>query len=140
MFGCFFLFKQKTAYEMRISDWSSDVCSSDLAGAVYRATKPESRLRSALVLVDIGDRVLDGRDLLGSIVGDFDAEFFLERHHQLDDVEAVSAEIVDEARVLGDLVGLDAEMLDDDLLHAIGGLAHVPSPSDRKSTRLNSSH
>src|SRR3546814_1397274 len=30
--GCFsfFFFKQKTAYEMRISDWSSDVCSSDL--------------------------------------------------------------------------------------------------------------
>src|SRR3546814_3190863 len=30
---CFFFFKQKTAYEMRISDWSSDVCSSDLIGA-----------------------------------------------------------------------------------------------------------
>src|SRR3546814_17699445 len=29
---CFCFFKQKTAYEMRISDWSSDVCSSDLAG------------------------------------------------------------------------------------------------------------
>src|SRR3546814_10010820 len=28
----FFFFKQKTAYEMRISDWSSDVCSSDLWG------------------------------------------------------------------------------------------------------------
>src|SRR3546814_20373172 len=28
---CFCFFKQKTAYEMRISDWSSDVCSSDLA-------------------------------------------------------------------------------------------------------------
>src|SRR3546814_19432175 len=28
----FFFFKQKTAYEMRISDWSSDVCSSDVAG------------------------------------------------------------------------------------------------------------
>src|SRR3546814_7438866 len=27
---CFFCFKQRTAYEMRISDWSSDVCSSDL--------------------------------------------------------------------------------------------------------------
>src|SRR3546814_15442081 len=27
---CFFFFRQKTAYEMRISDWSSDVCSSDL--------------------------------------------------------------------------------------------------------------
>src|SRR3546814_6530822 len=29
---CVFFFKQKTAYEMRISDWSSDVCSSDLIG------------------------------------------------------------------------------------------------------------
>src|SRR3546814_5509274 len=28
--GVFFFFKQKTAYEMRISDWSSDVCSSDV--------------------------------------------------------------------------------------------------------------
>src|SRR3546814_6632328 len=32
----FFFFKQKTAYEMRISDWSSDVCSSDLTGGVDR--------------------------------------------------------------------------------------------------------
>src|SRR3546814_15932143 len=31
---CFFFFKQKTAYEMRISDWSSDVCSSDLNSSV----------------------------------------------------------------------------------------------------------
>src|SRR3546814_7155874 len=30
MYGVVFFFKQKTAYEMRISDWSSDVCSSDL--------------------------------------------------------------------------------------------------------------
>src|SRR3546814_5008299 len=30
MISSFFFFKQKTAYEMRISDWSSDVCSSDL--------------------------------------------------------------------------------------------------------------
>src|SRR3546814_18689553 len=30
----FFFFKQKTAYEMRISDWSSDVCSSDLPGQI----------------------------------------------------------------------------------------------------------
>src|SRR3546814_6319795 len=30
IFFLFFFFKQKTAYEMRISDWSSDVCSSDL--------------------------------------------------------------------------------------------------------------
>src|SRR3546814_4459451 len=32
-FSFFFFFKQKTAYEMRISDWSSDVCSSDLTPA-----------------------------------------------------------------------------------------------------------
>src|SRR3546814_4389079 len=32
---CFFFFKQKTAYEMRISDWSSDVCSSDLVKHIY---------------------------------------------------------------------------------------------------------
>src|SRR3546814_538448 len=32
----FFLFKQKTAYEMRISDWSSDVCSSDLFTARWK--------------------------------------------------------------------------------------------------------
>src|SRR3546814_13274270 len=36
---CFFFFKQKTAYEMRISDWSSDVCSSDL-GRDRRAGRP----------------------------------------------------------------------------------------------------
>src|SRR3546814_3042860 len=49
----FFFFKQKTAYEMRISDWSSDVCSSDLSdqevcigdryrigGALFEVTQP----------------------------------------------------------------------------------------------------
>src|SRR3546814_9713236 len=36
-FDSFFFFKQKTAYEMRISDWSSDVCSSDLVQ--HRATQ-----------------------------------------------------------------------------------------------------
>src|SRR3546814_19115713 len=38
----FFFFKQKTAYEMRISDWSSDVCSSDLV-------KPQVEVRSRRV-------------------------------------------------------------------------------------------
>src|SRR3546814_2782732 len=37
---CFFFFKQKTAYEMRISDWSSDVCSSDLSLSVLRYEAP----------------------------------------------------------------------------------------------------
>src|SRR3546814_7954828 len=35
----FFFFKQKTAYEMRISDWSSDVCSSDLVRRLPGLTK-----------------------------------------------------------------------------------------------------
>src|SRR3546814_10574029 len=39
----FFFFKQKTAYEMRISDWSSDVCSSDLCcGTRPRASGRQS--------------------------------------------------------------------------------------------------
>src|SRR3546814_4645963 len=49
---CFF-FKQKTAYEMRISDWSSDVCSSDLndldygyaaASAVFHRSEPTNAI------------------------------------------------------------------------------------------------
>src|SRR3546814_5847912 len=37
----FFLFQQKTAYEMRISDWSSDVCSSDLAADSLAVAEPQ---------------------------------------------------------------------------------------------------
>src|SRR3546814_5069076 len=44
----FFFFKQKTAYEMRISDWSSDVCSSDLQKA---AGEIEAAYRIAVALV-----------------------------------------------------------------------------------------
>src|SRR3546814_16340066 len=45
----FFFFKQKTAYEMRISDWSSDVCSSDLAvviGASFIGMEASAALRA----------------------------------------------------------------------------------------------
>src|SRR3546814_9318191 len=42
---CIFFFKQKTAYEMRISDWSSDVCSSDLRHLYSRDERFESGLR-----------------------------------------------------------------------------------------------
>src|SRR3546814_4437092 len=40
---CLLFFKQKTAYEMRISDWSSDVCSSDLRARSGRAARPDAR-------------------------------------------------------------------------------------------------
>src|SRR3546814_9566930 len=35
LYSVFFFFKQKTAYDMRISDWSSDVCSSDLSAPFF---------------------------------------------------------------------------------------------------------
>src|SRR3546814_10585440 len=41
-----FFFKQKTAYDMRISDWSSDVCSSDLHGKLKILIKPVRGFKS----------------------------------------------------------------------------------------------
>src|SRR3546814_15401355 len=46
----FFLFKQKTAYEMRISDWSSDVCSSDLLAKGQPAAMCSTGEQKALLL------------------------------------------------------------------------------------------
>src|SRR3546814_3280597 len=54
----FFFFKQKTAYELRISDWSSDVCSSDLSRR-QQASKPETDLQRAAPL-DQPDRIVGG--------------------------------------------------------------------------------
>src|SRR3546814_5930127 len=49
-FRFFFFFKQKTAYEMRISDWSSDVCSSDLDHALQARRDVEAASRQPQVL------------------------------------------------------------------------------------------
>src|SRR3546814_7191935 len=49
---CVFVFKQKTAYEMRISDWSSDVCSSDLLDILSSDYYPASLLQAALGLAE----------------------------------------------------------------------------------------
>src|SRR3546814_7125703 len=56
----FLFFKQKTAYEMRISDWSSDVCSSDLSGVLeVRGSHPVDRKENTLAaFVDGSCRVL----------------------------------------------------------------------------------
>src|SRR3546814_20753855 len=50
-----FFFKQKTAYEMRISDWSSDVCSSDLQETVMRRLSAERQAAAVVVNVENGD-------------------------------------------------------------------------------------
>src|SRR3546814_3297666 len=61
----FFFFKQKTAYEMRISDWSSDVCSSDLI-MDKRAFKDKVYTLSAkLIQAMANPRRLEIIDLLG---------------------------------------------------------------------------
>src|SRR3546814_4731792 len=52
----FFFFKQKTAYELRISDWSSDVCSSDLAERHLGEADPRIRGGDAHVA---GERELE---------------------------------------------------------------------------------
>src|SRR3546814_3610047 len=56
----FFFFKQKTAYEMRISDWSSDVCSSDLQqalGTVGGGDRLQERRRGGIAHVVDRDEV-----------------------------------------------------------------------------------
>src|SRR5512138_928945 len=69
-----------------------------------RATpQPRPWALLALLLLDVVDRVLHGRDLLGGVVGDLDAEGLLEGHDQLDRVEAVGAQVIDEGGFGGDL-------------------------------------
>src|SRR3546814_8578400 len=50
----FFFFKQKTAYELRISDWSSDVCSSDLFCRRTVRTDPAGRPAVGLPVANLG--------------------------------------------------------------------------------------
>src|SRR3546814_6177094 len=54
----FFFFKQKTAYEMRISDWSSDVCSSDLAA--HQDQRHDDRGSLVIDVVRLGGQQLRG--------------------------------------------------------------------------------
>src|SRR3546814_3684302 len=74
--GCFFFFfKQKTAYEMRISDWSSDVCSSDLVRVtdhqypivdnvgLVDPTAVQTYIDLLFQYVDWGDRVISLRGI-----------------------------------------------------------------------------
>src|SRR3546814_2021852 len=92
-FFCFFFFKQKTAYEMRISDWSSDVCSSDL---VARRQLGHAQ-RDIEVLRALGHLLrhleLRGVDDLGAAVG--------VEHHVLLDQHLVEAGLRSEERRVG---------------------------------------
>jgi hypothetical protein len=82
------------------------------------------RLRRGILFQELNG-VTDGENGLGGIVRDLASEFFLKCHHQLDCIETVRPEIVDEACILGNLIGLNAEMLHYDLLHTLRDIAHV---------------
>src|SRR3546814_11290791 len=73
----FFFFKQKTAYEMRISDWSSDVCSSDLQSKLQIVYSPElvrgktaSAISGQLTWRAALERLLAGSDLEWRVIND----------------------------------------------------------------------
>src|SRR3546814_8161087 len=63
---CFVFFKQKTAYEMRISDWSSDVCSSDLQELEKQEEKPP--LRETMIWTG-NERGMKSHRILGLTLG-----------------------------------------------------------------------
>src|SRR3546814_2414454 len=77
----FFFFKQKTAYEMRISDWSSDVCSSDLMSCVLSG----GRLRAPAGDLLHGD---GGHRLLVELAGGGDGHR-LDQHQMFRDRKSV---------------------------------------------------
>src|SRR6476660_2375237 len=104
------------------------------ASRATSAAPCDSVPRSALcVLFEELDGVADCQNGFGGIVGYLAAKFLLEGHDELDRVEAVGAEIVDETGVFRDLVGLDAEMLNDDLLNPLANITHRFQPL--RSTR-----
>src|SRR3546814_5902834 len=117
----FLFFKQKTAYEMRISDWSSDVCSSDLIEDDVFALTRERR----------------DHPQVGHIAGRKDDR---PRHVVKVTQRLLDADMVAEGAVEHPAaVGARTELVECVLacLNDVGIEGH---PQDRKSTRLNSSH
>src|SRR3546814_1270605 len=84
---CFFFFKQKTAYEMRISDWSSYVCSSDLTKTMN--TNTFDHIQDPIVRAE----ALRAKAMADGIIASFDGLRKL--------VAAVQAKIRSEERRVG---------------------------------------
>src|SRR3546814_9166824 len=73
----FFFFKQKTAYELRICDWSSDVCSSDLCALdEWSVAELSAVVRSAAPFAELSDEVL--ASVLDLLSGRYPSEEFAE--------------------------------------------------------------
>src|SRR3546814_10852355 len=127
----FFFFKQKTAYEMRISDWSSDVCSSDLVAALADALKKAERelaeAKKALALSGAGG---SGAASGGPEVEEVGGTKFLAQVVDGLDPKGLRGAVDEMKKQVGSGVAM--------LVAVNDGRASVAV--DRKSTRLNSSN
>src|SRR2546428_4899940 len=70
------------------------------------------------VALDVLRRFADGPDLFRLLIRDLQGELILQSHHELDDVERIRPQILDEPRLGRHLIGLHAELIRDDRLHA----------------------
>src|SRR5690348_10301300 len=89
------------------------------------------------VLLDVADRILDGLDLLGFFVGDFEIEGLLEGHDELDPIERIGAEIVDKRCTGRDLALFHTELVHNDLLDFIFNPGHRGSSCLRQLRATN---
>src|SRR5271170_5026240 len=109
------------------------------AGPAIYDDRALSRAASALVSLDVGDDVLDGADFLGVLIGDLDVELLFQRHHQLDDIERVGAEVLDERGLRSYFIGGHAQLLADFLANlrfdVLSHRALVPPGSEPSSGR-----
>src|SRR3546814_3508921 len=132
-----FFFKQKTAYEMRISDWSSDVCSSDLA--VRAPSLGDPPVRSPRLLGWPGATIrADGRWPVEARPCDAGAAALERREHDPEDpmphATTNGIELYHEVSGRSDGPALL-------LSNSLSSNLHMWDPQiDRKSTRLNSRH
>ena len=68
-------------------------------------------------LFDILDHVSDCLQLFGVFVRDFDRKFFFKCHHQFDDIQRVRAQILNERGLWRNLLGVNAQLLDNDVFN-----------------------
>src|SRR3546814_10270435 len=117
---------------MLISDWSSDVCSSDLLGSAQEVFQHQS------LLLPTGER--GELPILRPVVGDVEGGHRADVPEHLDVIAAGVGELGESARI-GHLVLLVVDLHQRELapVHLGGGTAYACG-RDRKSTRLNSSH
>jgi hypothetical protein len=94
------------------------------------APKDAARNPAGLNLLRAGNEfhgVAECLNGFGSIIGDFDPEFFFECHYQFDGIKAVCTKIINEGRSLRHFVFFNTKMLYNDLAYAVGHIAHVNS-------------